>query len=84
MQVTILGNDEHAVRLNLQALGNQINRHGGVAGQHFMQLCGHDGDVINDDDGHPHVSRKMFQQTDVRVEAASRSANANNGEAFDH
>lgn len=45
-----------------------------------MKASRHDCNVINDDDCHTHVNRKILQELDVGVEATGRTTDANNGE----
>ena len=45
-----------------------------------MQVGRHACDVIHDDDRHSHVGRKVLQETNIRIEATGRAANADNRE----
>jgi hypothetical protein len=47
-----------------------------------MELGGHDGDVVHDDDSHPHIGRQMCEQADIGIEATGRAAHANDRKVF--
>ncbi len=49
------------VRFDQQTFRNQINRHGCESGKNLMEVGGHICDVINDNDSHTHISRKILQ-----------------------
>ena len=47
-----------------------------------MKEGGNGPEVINDDDGNPHVGREISQQAGVGIEAPGRTADANDGKVF--
>ncbi len=65
-----------------QIFRDEFNRHGGVVRKDFMELGRHASNVIDDDDRHPHIRRKILQEPDIGVETTGRAADANNRKIF--
>ena len=82
MQIALRRNDEHVIGLDEQPVGDQLDRHLGVARKKLMEPGGDDPQVIDDDDGDTHVGRQMVQQPDIGVEAAGGAADANHREVL--
>lgn len=78
MQVAFLRDNEDPVGLDDQLLSDQLNGHGCEGWEDLVKVGGDGSQVIDDDDSNTHVVRQMLQQPGVGVEAAGRTANANN------
>jgi len=70
------------VRLDGQSLGNQVDVDAGIARKNLMELGRHAAHVIDDDDRHPQVGRQILRKPDLGVEAARRTADADDRETF--
>jgi hypothetical protein len=60
MQISPRRDDEHMVRLNIQSLRDQLNRHLCVARENLVEMGGYGSQVIDDDDGNTHIGRQML------------------------
>ena len=80
MEVTLLRDDEHVVRFNDKPFGDKFDRHVGEAREDLVQHGGERPHVIDDDDGDTHVRWEVPKQSCVGVEAAGRTADADDGE----
>ena len=69
VEIPVFRNDEDPVGLDRQAVGDQLDRHRGVARQNRVQLGRKQGDVVDDHDRHPQVGRQALQQADVGIQA---------------
>lgn len=69
MQIPLRGNNENVIGPDVQPVGDQFNRHRGIARKDFMELRGDDPQMIDDNDSDPKVGRQMSQEPDVRIKA---------------
>ena len=78
MQIPLGWNDEHVVRLDIEAFGNQLDRHIGIVRQNFVQTGRYRPQVVHDDNRRPEIGRQIREQAFIGVEPARRPAHANN------
>ena len=57
VQITLRRYDEDMVGFENQSFRDQFDRHGRVVWQNFVKPRSHDPQMINDDDGNPHIGR---------------------------
>jgi hypothetical protein len=57
MQITLCRDNEHMIGLEDQSFRDQIDRHRCVAWEYLVEHGGYGSQVINDDDGDPHITR---------------------------
>jgi hypothetical protein len=84
VQITLRWDDEHAIGLDEQALGNECDRHPRVVGEDFVKEGGRMSQVIDDHDRDAEIGWKVPQQACVRVEAPGGATYANQRKALIH
>jgi hypothetical protein len=70
MQVPVWRDDEHVVWLDVQFVRNEFDRHISDVRENLVEVGGHGSQVVDNDDCHTQVSRKMAQEPGISVEAA--------------
>ncbi len=59
MQIALRGNDEHAIGLDVQALGDECDWHLRVMGEDFVQQGFDRSEMVNDDNSYAEIGWKI-------------------------